>query len=1038
MVPDNNATRSISSTANIRRHAANVDNIQEIDFYDHIQNTETCSESQIIEREAGLPHATTAIIPAIASTMSKHGGRSKTSGVDMPYRHSGFLFSGASEAENAVFNVADTDMQWGHAFASSHHHATDTADLYAMLPQNSLPPQPPAFRYQYNGSSTASLASIQPLDEAIAAAAAASPLTAATTAATTAVSAATIDWTSASCLAISATSNNNPIAGYSFAQNVADNAEETNMMTGSTLLHDILPSHIYQTFQSAPSMDNLSSLDNLAAPFQSLRYYHRQHQHQQDQQSRQQQQLQSQLQQTKKIDFSTETQSSLPQIPSLMFDIPALNNVGSDVSSSTYSKSISMAPMGSPNSAGNYPLSFDPSTLRGSASVSVLNGATCVDGMGQMTNINAEDAAAAAAVMCAQNTGTSGIVSTGQLPLSRLPGGVNNAPGFLSSPLSTPLGSLPGTGALHTHHLPAGVPSQPQIPPQHSGQMHPNMARIPQGRPYNMLFGVPGLPEPPMVYDDRMSMPPMHHGGGGWLRIKQPIDYVAPLKKPMNSFLLYSAERRVQLRQTHPDLNTTQQSTILAREWANLPEEEKEKYRAEAKQLRDDYNARRAELSLKLQQQLNQQHLGLGLGHLPPPPLPHPSQGPVHPQSQDLFSQAISVDSRPQVYPEGGFGLQQQQQPFVGSGMQMAHTQLPPPTPAMAIHNQHTMQDEVFQTQPAVSTAADQFQFATTLSSLDPAGGESNIHAQSLDFTTNGLISSLYGDKRDSKWQEPVATNPDLYYGASNGVPAQPYNFTRPPSNVSQHVHASEQSQQVQIQRQQYRFDESNIINSGMLSTASSLFDNPFDGVFRAGQLDHGSIGNISEQDSRTMPHTASYLGLADIQTTPASGISSMERGGEGSAALMANLVDAVDAKTSQEQWLSGLSGFSHGRKIGQSNQDRASSSSHTSVAKSRGRLSSPAKRPRKKSKKDPDAPKHPMSAFLYYLTSERPRLAGHLRDMSIGQQTKIIAKQWKIMDENDRAPWEKLAKQDKDRYARERREYQSENRQLGSTVTLK
>ncbi|KAJ2330908.1 High mobility group [Coemansia sp. RSA 2671] len=104
-------------------------------------------------------------------------------------------------------------------------------------------------------------------------------------------------------------------------------------------------------------------------------------------------------------------------------------------------------------------------------------------------------------------------------------------------------------------------------------------------------------------------------------------------------------------------------------------------------------------------------------------------------------------------------------------------------------------------------------------------------------------------------------------------------------------------------------------------------------------------------------------------------------------------------------------------------------------MSKARARLSSPAKRVRKKTKKDPDAPKHPMSAFLYYLTSERPRLAEHLSDMSIGQQTKIIAKQWKTLDESDRAPWEKLAKHDKDRYARERREYHGEDRHTKAVV---
>ncbi|KAJ1734072.1 High mobility group [Coemansia sp. Benny D160-2] len=314
-----------------------------------------------------------------------------------------------------------------------------------------------------------------------------------------------------------------------------------------------------------------------------------------------------------------------------------------------------------------------------------------------------------------------------------------------------------------------------------------------QMRPYSMMFGLPGMNcESRSFYDDHLALPPLPHNGGSWLRIRQPIDLVTPLKKPMNSFLLYSAERRVQLRQTHPDLNTTQQSTILAREWASLAEEEKEKYRAEAKQLRDDYNARRAELSLKLQQQLNQQHLGLGLAQ---PPQPQPQPPPLQ-------------------------------------------LSLPPP-----LH------------------------------------GPAHTHPHQLDLLDPGA----------------------------------------PPRDHLVHIHSA-----------------------------------------TAGVVDYESLGLSA--------------------------------------------------------------GTSGGRS---SNSVRSGS-----VTKARARLSSPAKRTRKKGKKDPDAPKHPMSAFLYYLTSERPRLADQLGDMSIGQQTKIIAKQWKTLDENDKAPWERLAKHDKDRYARERREYHGETRQ--------
>ncbi|KAJ2484310.1 hypothetical protein EV174_002535 [Coemansia sp. RSA 2320] len=368
-----------------------------------------------------------------------------------------------------------------------------------------------------------------------------------------------------------------------------------------------------------------------------------------------------------------------------------------------------------------------------------------------------------------------------------------------------------------------------------------------------MMFGIHGLPEPRMLYDDRMSLPPLPHNGGNWLRIRQPIDYVAPLKKPMNSFLLYSAERRVQLRQTHPDLNTTQQSTILAREWASLPEEEKEKYRAEAKQLRDDYNARRAELSLKLQQQLNQQHLNM-----------------------------------------------------------------------------------------------------------------------SLDATAHGggYACDAENQSADSRWQEFNLAGSDSL--RDNTAISQQYGLPRPPSSVSQYVNANDLGQQRFQQQRSYA--DADGLSSTMLNSSNGLFGTTFDSIIQPSDFGGGMPG-FSSSGSKTLNHASSYASFSD-----ASG------GGSSSAELAA-------------------------------------------ASKQRARLSSPIKRARKKTKKDPDAPKHPMSAFLYFLTSERPRLAEQLSDMSIGQQTKIIAKQWKELDENDRAPWERLAKHDKDRYARERREYHSENR---------
>ncbi|KAJ1942671.1 High mobility group, partial [Linderina macrospora] len=129
------------------------------------------------------------------------------------------------------------------------------------------------------------------------------------------------------------------------------------------------------------------------------------------------------------------------------------------------------------------------------------------------------------------------------------------------------------------------------------------------------------------------------------------------------------------------------------------------------------------------------------------------------------------------------------------------------------------------------------------------------------------------------------------------------------------------------------------------------------------------------------------------------------------------------------ESTISGMQHTADLASISSENPPSEPASAQTGMSRSRPRMSSPPKRTRKKSKKDPDAPKHPMSAFLFFLTSERPRLADQLSDMSIGQQTKIIAKKWKCLTESERAPWEKLAKSDKDRYARERREYHGDGR---------
>ncbi|KAJ2678727.1 High mobility group [Coemansia spiralis] len=646
--------------------------------------------------------------------------------------------------------------------------------------------------------------------------------------------------------------------------------------------------------------------------------------------------------------------------------------------------------------------------------------------------------------------------ATAPPPIQALPASVSsNAFRFPNSPLPTPLGTLP-------------VASNCQ-PIQQQGLLPPNTSLTHQIRPYNMMFGVPGINEPRILYDEHMALPPLpHNGSGSWLRIRQPIDLVTPLKKPMNSFLLYSAERRVQLRQTHPDLNTTQQSTILAREWANLPEEEKEKYRAEAKQLRDDYNARRAELSLKLQQQLNQQHLNLGLPHPPPPPSHCPA--PQHQQSLDLLDSASGRDPLARAHHTGSLGLQQQ---FPGSAVQIGQTQFSPIDTSSARAQQAST--ELFPQIASNNNMADPFRFESSFQTLNsvatatatgllagsaPPGEENTnqFHAYNTNSSTPkpqdlDVQLGIMGGEQDKRginaWQDFDTFGQDSL-SAPNAT-----QYIRS-SDVQQKFHHYRQQQQppppqsYRSLQQEYKESDQAQLNTDIFDTANGLFNSAFDNVIKPSGTDT-TLGVFSGPEFNGIGSAGSYTGFAGLVPSlpPISDSStteykyeqrstSDEKGDIGGGTNMTRIPSFgyeqappsipgsnITAATATSDY-----DIHEASTIGNSGGSNSTAAHTGTSSKSRARLSSPVKRARKKSKKDPDAPKHPMSAFLYYLTSERPRLADQLGDMSIGQQTKIIAKRWKTLDETDKAPWERLAKHDKDRYARERREYHGEAQQ--------
>jgi hypothetical protein len=76
------------------------------------------------------------------------------------------------------------------------------------------------------------------------------------------------------------------------------------------------------------------------------------------------------------------------------------------------------------------------------------------------------------------------------------------------------------------------------------------------------------------------------------------------------------------------------------------------------------------------------------------------------------------------------------------------------------------------------------------------------------------------------------------------------------------------------------------------------------------------------------------------------------------------------------------------------------------------------------KKTKDKDAPKRATSAFFYYLQHRRPILKGE--QPSLGNQDIVskMSEEWKEMKDSEKAPFQKLANTDKERYAKAKEEY--------------
>ncbi|MCJ1482386.1 Non-histone chromosomal protein 6 [Schaereria dolodes] len=76
------------------------------------------------------------------------------------------------------------------------------------------------------------------------------------------------------------------------------------------------------------------------------------------------------------------------------------------------------------------------------------------------------------------------------------------------------------------------------------------------------------------------------------------------------------------------------------------------------------------------------------------------------------------------------------------------------------------------------------------------------------------------------------------------------------------------------------------------------------------------------------------------------------------------------------------------------------------------------------KKKKDPNAPKRGLSAYMFFANEQRDNVREENPGISFGQVGKVLGERWKALNIKQREPYEAKAKADKQRYEDEKASY--------------
>ncbi|KAL8916940.1 MAG: hypothetical protein Q9208_008261 [Pyrenodesmia sp. 3 TL-2023] len=76
------------------------------------------------------------------------------------------------------------------------------------------------------------------------------------------------------------------------------------------------------------------------------------------------------------------------------------------------------------------------------------------------------------------------------------------------------------------------------------------------------------------------------------------------------------------------------------------------------------------------------------------------------------------------------------------------------------------------------------------------------------------------------------------------------------------------------------------------------------------------------------------------------------------------------------------------------------------------------------KKKKDPNAPKRGLSAYMFFANDNRDSVREENPGITFGQVGKVLGEKWKALNATQRKPYEARAAADKERYESEKASY--------------